>query len=299
MLSATQTHFQHRQVTMRIINEYLNDDCLIQVFNQFTLQQLLCLRIVCQRWKSVIECLCLKKGSLQLFSTIDDARMNWEFAKQYNSNSFVVNKFGNGGNQLFLGINSANEEQQIILLKALFPNVKKLVFRSRVNVVPLLESWPHLTYLCLYMLNDHETEKKTCHLINQMCNLKSLHLFMYRQRPTESMSNVLSRLEHFSLIYYFGDIIPVLSELGSPIRRLYLDYIPCNLEKLSQFLQLCPQITSQLTHLTLANIRSSQSSLEDRKYFFKLICNNFTSLTHLDITFTRQVSGLLLNDCIV
>lgn len=284
---------------MMMINEYLNDDCLIQVFNQFTLQQLLCLRVVCQRWKSIIELLCQKKSSLQLFSTLDDARMNWEFAKKYNSSTFVVSKFGNGGNQIFFGLNTAHEEQQISLLKALFPNVKKLVFRAKLNVVPLLESWPHLTYLCLYMLNDHETEKKTCYLINQMFNLKSLHLFMYRQRPSESISNVLSQLEHFSLSYYFGDIINVLGQLGSPIRRLYLDYIPCNLDQLSQFLQLCPQITSQLTHLTLANIRSSQSSLQDRKYFFKLICNNFTSLTHLDITFTRQVSDLLLGCCII
>lgn len=278
---------------MMIINEYLNDDCLIQVFNQFTLQQLLCLRIVCQRWKSIIELLCQKKASLQLFSTVEDGLANWEFAKKYSSDSFVVEKFGHGGNQLFLGLNSAHGEQQVQLLKALFPNVKRLVFRCKQKVVPLLENWPLLEYLCLYMVNDQEADERTCSLLNAMFHLKSLHL--YRERPTTSISNIiLSRLEHFSLSFYYGDITNVLGQLGTPLRQLYLDHIPCSLAQLRQLLQMCPQITSQLTHLTLTNIRSSESSLQDRKHFFKLICSHFTSLTHLDITFTRQVMWFYL-----
>jgi len=46
--------------------------------------------------------------------------------------------------------------------------------------------------------------------------------------------------------------------------------------------------------LRVINIRSSQSSMQDRKHFFQLICKNFVSLTHLDVTFTNQVSGGLI-----
>lgn len=267
----------------------LDNDSLSLVFGQFTLQQLIALRIVCRRWQSVIELMCHRKSSLALFASVEDGNYYWQFAKRYSDQPFSVSKLAQGGDQLILCGPRADLSQNN-LLSSLFPNVKKLIIRCKLELVPLLESWTNLQYLCLYMINcDEREEERIWAIINSMQTLQSLHLFVYGRTIVEEMP-ALARLERFSLSYYFGDIISVLTKLGPVIRRLYLDYIPCDLGQLRQFVQMRPEIAANLTHLTVVNIRSSQSSVQDRKKFLQLICNNFISLTHLDVTFTNQAS---------
>ncbi|KAI2795957.1 hypothetical protein BLOT_016230 [Blomia tropicalis] len=282
------------QSTTKMHLDDLDNDCLILVFNQFTLQQLISLRIVCRRWETVVALICRGRRSLHLFSSIEDGSLYRQFVKHYDDETkFVIDIVGNGGNLLILDNTIDRPEESSYILPKLFPNVRKLVCRCRVDLVLLLQSWPQLEYLCLYMLangnGDDEREKLVWTHINSLKCLKSFHLFMYRCGTIDDMP-VLGRLEQFSLSYYFGDIVSVLTKLGPGIRRLYLDYIPCNLDQLKQLIEIQPRLADGLTHLTVVNIRSNQSTIEDRKQFLRLICMNFIHITHLDVTFTNQMS---------
>ena len=275
-----------RQVSQTQIND-LDNDCLSLVFRQFTLQNMIRLRIVCKRWRSMIELICQGKTSLQLFALKKDACCYLQFAKRCNIHDYNdVNSFELSSNKLIL---SGPSLELSLFLPSIFPNVRKLIYRCKLDLVPLLKSWTNLEFLCLYMQNCEEHEKiRAYSIINSILTLKRLHLFVYGRVILENMP-ILARLERFSLNYYFGNIVSILAQLGPPIRRLYLDYIPCDLGQLRQLVQMQPEFGTNLTHLIVVNIRSNQSSVQDRKQFLQLICNNFLALTHLDVTFTNQV----------
>lgn len=276
----------------------LPNDCLRLILEQCSLMELLSLRLVCTRWQLLIEEMCRVRGSLSVFECSEDIAeyhsMRYYFLENRRSNTEVNINFAAGDNVLITGPGG----DLLRHLGDLFPNCKKLLLLYTRACLALTESAPPTSLRSLTILSKRrstEIAAKFWNWIDGLSNLQSLSLFgMFDSRLPDSLK-ALSRLEVFSLSGYSHDIVPIVSQLGPPLRHLLLDRLSLPVGCLERlFLDTPPrQCISALTHLSIGSLNtgmvSSKGYLEKIKQYMSFFCRHFRQLRFLQVRFALQI----------
>ena len=268
-------------------------DCLILVFQKFSLQHRILLRSVCSHWNGIIEQqICQLKRSLKLFGCSKNVKtyclqLICENSKE---NEYLkLNKAASKTDDLIL-INSNIETFNF--LARLFPQLEHLVIHFDADSP--FKQLPHFLALCPNLVslslcgsvpcNTIDFVAKLSQAINSLTKLKRLDLLsnnlflgdIKSSLPIE-MPNVLPQLEHISLLEFQGDLCGTLKQLSANCKSLRLDSIPSLVEQLPKEILPNSKLTSTITHL-----RISLDKLENAKEILTFICDNFKQLEYLD-----------------
>ena len=281
--------------------DQLPDDCLIALFRQCYLQDLLIFRSVCSRWQILIEHMCEQKRSLKLFGSMSTFKqeLNRIVFKRMCFNLYdyedarLANVTANDNDDLIICVEDHFNESLIDLLLFLCPKIELLVICGFApplsdHLVYLIHKLPNLQSLYLQGRIHARTSKlpiQICDSINSLYSLRNLslrfsdfcmknihHELLFRLTPT------LARIEQFAIQHRGceGDILSVLSQLGPDCTKLSLECERIPVVRLkTEFLTKIPHLRIQLTHLKLVSVK-----LE----YFKFACETFSSLQQLDIS---------------
>lgn len=241
---------------MKIVQ--LNLDCLLQIFEQLTLQeQILYLRPVCQQWNDIVqETICTAKRSLQLFPSFEAVQL-YSKASKYNSKLVIYNR-------------------KLSFLQANFPNISKLtIYFDYQNYFPdlpeLLSKYPSsLTQLTLigHIKPCSSFTLSLCKSLNSLSNLTRLDLQVknlftaenYTEISLKIIQPIVAQLEHFSYSDYTGDIECLAFK---HLKSLTLEHIAHKLPDLHNFY---PNICFQITHLHLSELDSKMLHFIKQKF---------------------------------
>lgn len=290
--------FFKQQVILDRFNMNINNlpsDCLLVILNKFPLQTQIGLRVVCHRWKSVIESNCERKRSLKLFGSFK------------NVHSYVEGLISSGtehepdltlkpvGLDDDLVLNVAYFDVQVChLLGALFPTIERLLVYFGIGYpfshVPLmLQQWPQLSSLsiCGNFYPAYLTDE-ICHQINRMPKLVCLNLFAANfVHPDElhlPLNQQLPKLRHFSLYNFSGNIFSVLQQLSLHCESLALNQVELVPEHLKKVL------CSSTSNFRLSNVKYFQImglQMNKATQLVEFVCDNLTELQCLQIDFCR------------
>lgn len=292
----------------------LPNDCFRSIFDRFSLQELLQYRAVCSHWRILIEKICAQKSSLKLFESFNVVYNYCNCLLQYTlyeHEDFVLKRIGQRDDDLLISGrptrrelragNAPTAEPTGHLLGNLFPNITKLVFYyynwpTEMDLHSFLGKWSFLTSLSLLgMPHLKQQHTQIWNAINSLQFLNRLHLF----EITDSIPDlpVMQQLEQFTLVNYDGDIVALLSQLGTPIRHLNLDGINCELHQLQELLRRAPFLSTHLTHLSIGHLFFRETTVYKSRHvvrtILRLICNSFQSLQYFHPKFVYQVISSL------
>lgn len=289
----------------------LPNDCLRSIFDHFSLQELIQQRAVCSHWQKLIEKICAQKSSLKLFESFNVVYNYCNCLLQYTLHEhedFVLKRIFQRDDDLLISgrpvqkkaLKDEKDEHAETtghLLADLFLNLSKLVFYyynwpTEMKLHSFLSKWSNLTSLSLLGM-PHLKKQHTLiwDAINSLQFLNRLHLF----EITDSIPQlpVLQHLEQFTLVNYDGDIVALLSQLGTSIRHLTLDGINCELHQLEELLRRAPHLCTNLTHLTIGHLFCSETTVYKSRAILSsilhLICTTFKSLHYFHPKFVYQV----------
>ena len=256
------------------INE-LNNDCLYLMFcDNFALQELFHLRIICPRWKLIIEKIFLGKQSLKLFVGYDSVREYLINLKSYmlDNAELRLKPIGKRNDDLVLisnafapnNISQPLNEIRGSCLKTLFPNVVKLYIGSEHWSPELIGLWPNLTTLAICKFaNNFSRQHSLWRVLSELVQLKSLYLFNY---PSYD-ENVNCVCHFINLTSYYDLVLPRLSQFTAISKSHYgfVDLFTCLGAK-------CVQVTFD-----------EWSCFSSSPYLQRVILDNKESLTHLSL----------------
>lgn len=294
-------------------------DCLVLILSKFSLQKSISsLRAVCKLWSTTIETvLCRKRRSLKLFgrlknitdscltSLVDNCSENEPYKlspkvgvdDDLTIDSYIYCDDAQEMNS-FLGRLFSNNVQTLSVhfcWDAPFSGLPLLLQNSSLknNLTTLtlsgaIDRYPHCVFtdsLC-EAINQLPFLLRLDLLVVDLFLLDNSNIHKNDQEPQPisaeiEMPQVLSRLEHFSLCNYKGDLISVVEQLSSKhLKSLRLD-LPRDLdpvELLEELVEVCPDI---LEHLT--NFRLSLPDLREVNDVVRLISSSCKRLTSLDL----------------
>lgn len=293
----------------------LPNDCIRSIFDHFSLQELIQHRAVCPHWRVIIEKICAQKSSLKIFESFSVIYNYCNCLLQYTLHEhedFVLKRITQGDDDLLISGRPVkkkvwkNEDAELTeitghLLADLFPNLSKLVFfyynwPTEMKLQSFLSKWSALTSLSLLGMphlgkKQKQTHSKIWDAINSLRSLNRLHLFEIAAGIPQLP--VMQQLEQFTLVNYDGDIVALLSQLGTSIRHLTLDGINCELHQLEELLRLAPHLSTSLTHLTIGHLfcfeATGYKSRAILRSILHLICTTFKSLQYFHPKFVYMV----------
>lgn len=281
--------------------DQLNDDCLRRIFDFIPISQLLSLEFISNRWKRLIQYRLVRQESLKLFC--NDLELEW-----YNRNNHFYYHLKScpyfKQNNDFMIINKVNYFTCLLILNK-FPNLKMLLIVG-----------------CSFdSLND------LMFLLTELKNLKCFTFVFTKSLTNESyytaMTNMLriglpqqfSNLKHLGLSFPQNTLInPFSNDFFNEIEELYLhnvttnydNYLDTKFNHQSNIIKLkkLALINTNKEFDMLENVKMCQilsKSIRELTYYyyssknlknkFKLLCQNFTSLTYLDINVNFCVSN--------
>lgn len=277
----------------------LPNDCLRLILEQCSLMELLSLRLVCTRWQLLIEEMCQVCRSLSVFECTEDIAEYNSMRYYFLENNIIKRSkdkvnFAEGDNVLITG----PEGDLLRHLGDLFPNCNQLLLLYSRACLALTETLPPTSLHSLTILSKRrstEIAAKFWSWIDDIPSLKNLALFgMFDNRLPTSLK-ALSRLEVFSLTGYSDDVLPIMTQLGRPLRHLLLDRLSLPVSRLESILeQTAPRewITG-VTQLSLGSLNtgmvSSKAYLEKIKQYMSFFCRHFRQLTFLQVRFALQI----------
>lgn len=293
---------------------------LEQLLGDQPLWQLIRLRAVCSRWKSIIEQICSTSCKSLTFvrlispeqqnvkattndedsddeEEIESANNNLEIVKEYDfslKNQDFVKEV-----QVEIPTNSGPEIGDFLI--DLFPNVRSLHIdfnqnrENYDNLIPfLLDNLPNLNRLLLRGSFGGGLERIFTALSDRSTKITHFYLFYVDnliELSLASWQGVLPYLEHFSLTNY--EKCPNLAEILSFLdakhcRSLHLDCIPLYSGTIHQILDSNSQFLTSLTHLTIGSfwndgIDSYDSAIDIFNGIIRLFGQNCVSLRCLNI----------------
>lgn len=181
------------------------------------------------------------------------------------------------------------------VIPALFPNITKLLICSKQifiakNFPPFLLSYSsHLKSLSLCVRMIYVPEE-IIRSINALPALKRLYMIEFFRTKIPDDLTVLKQVEHFTVAHYVHDSAELLAQLGPSCKELCFCWVNLTAERMTQLLQMNPHLESNVTHLVYGFVATSHNNRLKHSYnLFQLICNRFTKLQSIDITFTDRV----------
>ena len=257
------------------------NDILWLVLKTVPLNQLLPLRLVCQQWNLVIRKLCLAKKSLILHGPQNGPSQVGLFAS-----------FDCPENQISLFATNLETKPRFA---SLFPNVIKLViwddyFQAKLyRIDRLVIKWSqNLTSLTIHGLSSTISSTKLSKALNSLNCLTELHLLYLYDYIDLTKIQILCQLKYFSLVRYFGDIVPVLAQLSpTKCQRLVLDKVQLTSNHLKQAISINSQLGINLKYLSIGPLCVTEK--DELRPVLGIICAQFKALTYLYTDFAFQV----------
>ena len=284
--------------TMMNINN-LPIDCLILIFQKFSLQSQINLREVCCKWKEVIEQICQQKYSLKLFGrskNITDFALT-TICDNYRHNDILKLKPLGIDDDLIVDSYIYCDDLQIYqFFTRIFAKIKQLSVHfcwdsPFSNLDLFLRNCHSLTSLTLCGAIDYSHSNFTarlCEALNLLPSLKRLDLnvidlFLLEDRETSQkieMPKVMSQLKHFSICNYKGDLVSVLKQLNAENCKLLRLDLPRDydaVELMENIIKYCSHLVKNLTHFRL-----SLPDLGQANKAIGMVCGHFKALKSLD-----------------
>lgn len=270
----------------------LNDDCLLMVLNKIPLNSALEQRLVCSRFKHLIELRCQRLTSLKVFSFKGSLH---EFGVTLKRLNFQEET------------NVSSTANDLQLLRNFPPNISNItpsqlsslppLFRNTINLfldcsfgrldLSLLKHWHlHLTTLTVGHFSQESMAKRDEKLWGYLASMTSLTSLtcIGDDSPVVSahMATVLGRLKVFIV-----NVCPIdwLFYLGPRLERLHI----LRAQRVHEWKRLLESSAlPNRHHMTCLQIDGYQENFymgDDILHFIKQIVNNFPSVTHLDLSF--------------
>lgn len=231
----------------------INTDCLLLIFDHFSLNEQINLRSICKNWKQVIEKSFKLKNRLLLFphqKSINEFKCCSQFDNHQNEkiNNFIIG-------------------QNCQIIKVLFPFVIHLTvwFDYKNNYADLpdylnqklkIKTFESLS-LCGYFKPNAQLCTKILKSINQLVKLKQLdlkakNLFTsenYHLLPIRLNPQIIACLETFSYADYFGDL-KICAINFKKLKNLSLEHENV-VAQLPEMINANRNLTKTVTHLYL------------------------------------------------
>ncbi len=126
--------------------------------------------------------------------------------------------------------------------------------------------------------------------INSLNGLQRLYMIEFFRSKIPDGLTVLKQVNHFTVAHYVADIVDLLAQLGPGCSELCFCWVNLTAEKMVHLLQINPHLERNVTHLVYGFVATSHNNRLKHSYnLFQLICDRFTNLQSIDITFTDRV----------
>lgn len=248
----------------------INIDCLLLIFNFFSLNEQAYLRSICKKWKQIIEEALSPKKQLQIFP-------NQQSVDEFNTHcSLYLNDHQNKKSKnIIIG-------QNCQVVDVIFPAVTHLRvwfdytnnyadlpdYLSQKSKTKTLEG----ISLCGYFKPNAQLCNRILKSINGLENLKRLdlkakNLFTaenYRSLPIAISTEVIARLEHFSYADYFGDLKTIAVHFKK-LRYLALEHENI-VTQLPDMIAANPNLTTTVMYLYLSPSIGSKKQIIVSKF---------------------------------
>ena len=205
----------------------LNDDCLIAIFSKHSLQELVHLRNICSRWKTVIEIIFKGRSSLKLFVSYRSVKEYLCRVKKFmaDDEELRLKPAGQGDDDLVLNpdaliafeANQCIDQSRGLFLPVLFPNITKLFICldriyfndyafNKFDFANLLNKWPNLSTLLTFNFPSNATLMNSFfNAISSLSSLRSLYLIKLKGNYDHDFTKlfpsvVLHRLEQLTMV---------------------------------------------------------------------------------------------------
>ena len=277
------------------INE-LPDDCLMYLFrNNFPMQEWLTLRVICARWKSVIEAMCHSKGSLKLFVDIKDVyfyRSRLADHGLHDDEHLKLNPIGSDDDlilKLDIKINII-EQAMYRFLARLFNNIESLVVCGLngpfFDLSYFARLWPNLRRVSFFgylPANNPQYVYNIYRSLNSLASLERLGIFLDdetfvgQQNVPALLAPVFRQLKHFSTNnpLWLIAVTPKCRTIA-----VYPSHPTEPMPSLETVFGPNHPSAATLTSLKVRNVGPEN---------LRFICTSFPSLEKLQIGFTREV----------
>lgn len=279
----------------------LPEDCLRLILEKVTLMELLSLRLVCSRWRLVIEQMCRRRRSLAVFECLQD-QLEFSSMRYY----FLENAAAAGEGQRARSFAAGDSVLIIggggVLLRHLadlFPNVSSLLLLYSHACLTLTERPPPPSLTSLTIVSKRRSTEIAAKLwswIDDIDRLRSLSLFGLFDNRLPLRLQALSRLELFSLSGYSDDLVPVVGQFGPRLRHLLLDRLSLPVSRLETLLResaQCRQWAAGVRHLSIGSLNTgmvcAKGYVEKITHFLAFFCRHFTQVTSLQVRFALQI----------
>lgn len=279
------------------------DDCLRLVLRRSPLIELVHLRCICSRWKGLIEEMFFEhKHSLKIFGSKYDMRHFGEVVGNHRINEHIDLKLRSDGNiDDILILKDTGGYAACLAIPFLFPNISKLLICAK-QIFQQSDCFPQflLSYaprlkslsLCARMIPIPENVIRT---INSLNGLQRLYMIEFFRSKIPDGLTVLKQVNHFTVAHYVADIVDLLAQLGPGCSELCFCWVNLTAEKMVHLLQINPHLERNVTHLVYGFVATSHNNRLKHSYnLFQLICDRFTNLQSIDITFTDRLPLVLL-----
>ena len=260
----------------------LPDHCLWMVFEELSLEQIISLRRVCQRWRCLIDHIFTRQTNLKLFATKTDFVRFKQRQMEFNLNR--TTPFGISNNEVLI-LKAKNVVWSETLVRH-FPNVEVLLMECSGNrnlqfdLTEAIDKWQktikHLTLVGWSNLCSN----KFWNIINSIEHLEVMFLFgLYRNRIPDGMTR-FKQIKHFALVHYLHDVVPIFRQLGPNLKFVLISWIYLSVSQLKQIVSENPSITTSLEFLRLGYISSVTDHGVDREKNFRSILQYFDDLLY-------------------
>ena len=268
------------------------NEVITMILKNYPLQQMMYFRLVCTRWKEVVDGICVGMKSLKLFTNKDGVQDFCENLVHLNlecTNAFQMKPLGQD-DDLLIDDCHFDKLPLFLLLPQHFPNIETLVLHldytdSLVDLPLFLEKWSG-TLTTLVISGDNRMRDwdafstRMCHSIMLCTKLKQLYLFCPLVLQIKCLSIVLQNLELIYLNTACATPV-VMAKLGPSCKRVIIDdyYWDDMFERELQYsLASNYSLTENLSHLNVSMIKNR---------FLKYYCSSFGSLQSLDVIFSN------------
>lgn len=283
----------------------LNSDCLRLIFSQLTINELVHLRLVCTRWKSISETVLHSHHSLKLFSNFKSVIQYVSQLIQYNVQHEWYYRIGSG-RELMVGHDydedqpnmyqnqiDWTEPEKCDLLRLLFPTLTSLIVhlsysKSFSSIERLLDQFPNLQDLSIFNIASGSTLMPMSGS-NKLPHLRRLELFNFNLRDINiiHLGGILPQLEHFTLGYCYQSlsdttdhITPMLLALER-CQALTLNKVRISDQILRNFVQSKCDLVRKITHLTLNTGNAFRYGTS--RDIIELVCERFCELIYFNM----------------